>query len=131
MKIVTAIINPVNFNDVHTALTTVGVDGMTIGDVKQFGRRKGHKETYRGAEYEVNYVPKVKIEVAVADDQVDEVVEIIGGVAKTSATGDGQIFVFDLDLAVCISNGEIVDIFHHADEIGSASSAANSHKEAA
>ena len=131
MKMVTAIINPVDFNDLHDALRTVGVDEMTISEVKDFGRRTGHREIYRAAEYQVNYVPKVKIEVAVAADQVDEVIGIIGGFAKTGAIGDGRIFVFDLDRAVCIRAGETVDILRHADEIRPAPAAANAPKKAA
>jgi nitrogen regulatory protein P-II 2 len=109
MKFVVASIRPFNLDDVHEALLAAGVTGMTVSEVKVFGRQKGHREIYRAAEYEINYVPKVKIEVVVAASLVEKVVEIIIGAAKTGATGDGQIFVFGLDDVVCIPTGGTVN----------------------
>jgi nitrogen regulatory protein P-II 2 len=106
MKLVMAIIKPFKLDDVRNALTDAGVHGLTVTEAKGFGRQKGHTEIYRGAEYTVNFLPKLKIEVAVASDQVDAVVAAIIGAAKTGEVGDGKIFVMPLDHAVRIRTGE-------------------------
>jgi nitrogen regulatory protein P-II 2 len=106
MKIVMAVIKPFKLDEVRDALTAIGVHGMTVTEVKGYGRQKGHTEIYRGTEYAVSFLPKLKIEVAVATDQVDKVVEAITGSAKTGQIGDGKIFVFSLDHAVRIRTGE-------------------------
>ena len=106
MKIVMAVIKPFKLDEVRDALTAVGVHGLTVTEVKGYGRQKGHTEIYRGTEYAVNFLPKVKIEVAVDTAQVDQVVEAITGAAKTGQIGDGKIFVFTLDHAVRIRTGE-------------------------
>ena len=106
MKIVMAVIKPFKLDEVRDALTAVGVHGLTVTEVKGYGRQKGHTEIYRGTEYAVNFLPKVKIEVAVDSGQVDKVVEAITGAAKTGQIGDGTIFVFTLDHAVRIRTGE-------------------------
>ena len=103
MKIVMAIIKPFKLDEVRDALTAIGVHGMTVTEVKGYGRQKGHTEIYRGAEYAVSFLPKIKIEVAVASDQVDKTVEAITGSAKT---GDGKIFILPLEAAVRIRTGE-------------------------
>jgi nitrogen regulatory protein P-II 2 len=106
MKIVMAIIKPFKLDEVRDALTSVGVLGMTVTEVKGYGRQKGHTEIYRGAEYAVSLLPKVKIEAAVPADQVDKVVEAIVAAAKTGQIGDGKIFVYGIDGAVRIRTGE-------------------------
>jgi Nitrogen regulatory protein PII len=106
MKIVMAIIKPFKLDDVRDALTSLGVHGMTVTEVKGYGRQKGHTEIYRGAEYSVSFLPKLKIEVAVGSDQVDNVVEAITTAAKTGQIGDGKIFILGLDHAVRIRTGE-------------------------
>ena len=106
MKIVMAVIKPFKLDEVRDALTAVGVHGLTVTEVKGYGRQKGHTEIYRGTEYAVNFLPKVKIEVAVDSGQVEKVVEAITGAAKTGQIGDGKIFVFSLDHAVRIRTGE-------------------------
>ena len=106
MKLITAIIKPFKLDEVRDALTRLGVHGMTISEVKGYGRQKGHTEIYRGAEYVVNFLPKMKIEVAVADAMEDKVVEAISSAAKTGQIGDGKIFIFDLGRAVRIRTGE-------------------------
>ena len=106
MKIVMAVIKPFKLDEVRDALTAVGVHGLTVTEVKGYGRQKGHTEIYRGTEYAVNFLPKVKIEVAVDSGQVNKVVEAITGAAKTGQIGDGKIFVFPLDHAVRIRTGE-------------------------
>jgi nitrogen regulatory protein PII len=106
MKLVTAIIKPFKLDDVRDALSEVGVKGMTVTEVKGFGRQKGHTELYRGAEYVVDFVPKIKIEVAVARDSIDNVMEAIIKSAKSNKIGDGKIFVYDLDQVVRIRTGE-------------------------
>jgi nitrogen regulatory protein P-II 2 len=106
MKLVMAVIKPFKLENVREALTPLGVEGMTISEVKGFGRQKGQAEIYRGAEYTVNFLPKVKIEVAVKDDVVDDVVEAIIKSAETGKIGDGKIFVYSLDKAVRIRTGE-------------------------
>jgi len=106
MKIVMAIIKPFKLDDVRDALTSIGVHGMTVTEVKGYGRQKGHTEIYRGAEYSVSFLPKLKIEVAVGSEQVDHVVEAIITAAKTGQIGDGKIFILGLDHAVRIRTGE-------------------------
>jgi nitrogen regulatory protein P-II 2 len=106
MKIVMAVIKPFKLDEVRDALTAVGVHGLTVTEVKGYGRQKGHTEIYRGTEYAVNFLPKVKIEVAVDSGQVDKVVEAITMAAKTGQIGDGKIFVIPLDHAVRIRTGE-------------------------
>ena len=106
MKIVMAIIKPFKLDEVRDALTAIGVQGLTVTEVKGYGRQKGHTEIYRGAEYAVSFLPKLKVEVAVPSDQVDKVVGAITGAAKPGQIGDGKIFVFSLDHAVRIHTGE-------------------------
>jgi nitrogen regulatory protein P-II 2 len=106
MKMVIAIIKPFKLDDVRSALADVGVQGITVTEVKGFGRQKGHTELYRGAEYVVDFLPKVKLELAVDEDQVDRVVEAIIETARTGKIGDGKIFVADLGQAVRIRTGE-------------------------
>ena len=106
MKIVMAIIKPFKLDEVRDALTAVGVHGMTVTEVKGYGRQKGHTEIYRGTEYAVSFLPKLKIEVAVAGDQADKIIETITSAAKTGQIGDGKIFVVGLDQAVRIRTGE-------------------------
>jgi nitrogen regulatory protein P-II 2 len=106
MKIVMAIIKPFKLEEVRDALTAIGVHGMTVTEVKGYGRQKGHTEIYRGAEYAVSFLPKLKIEVAVAATEADRVIEAITSAAKTGQIGDGKIFVFSLDHAVRIRTGE-------------------------
>src|SRR3989441_5173696 len=106
MKIVMAIIKPFKLDEVRDALTAIGVHGMTVTEVKGYGRQKGHTEIYRGAEYAVSFLPKIKIEVAVATDQVDKTIDTITTAAKTGQIGDGKIFVLSLDTAVRIRTGE-------------------------
>jgi|SRR2546430_17520696 len=109
MKIVMAIIKPFKLDEVRDALTAIGVHGMTVTEVKGYGRQKGHTEIYRGAEYAVNFLPKLKIEVAIAATQTDKVTETIASAAKTGQIGDGKIFVMALDHAVRIRTGETDD----------------------
>src|SRR3954463_8107782 len=106
MKLVTAIIKPFKLDDVREALTKVGVTGMTVTEVKGYGRQKGHKEIYRGSEYTVNFLPELRVEVAVQSDQVERVISAISGSAKTGQIGDGKVFVTPLDHAVRIRTGE-------------------------
>jgi nitrogen regulatory protein P-II 2 len=106
MKLVTAIIKPFKLDEVRDALTSLGVHGMTITEVKGYGRQKGHTEIYRGAEYAINFLPKVRLEVAVASEMVDRVVAAIGNAAKTGQIGDGKIFVTTIEQAVRIRTGE-------------------------
>jgi nitrogen regulatory protein P-II 2 len=106
MKIVMAIIKPFKLDEVRDALTSAGVHGMTVTEVKGYGRQKGHTEIYRGAEYAVSFLPKIKIEVAVPTAQVDKVIEAITAAAKTGQIGDGKIFVSGIDTAVRIRTGE-------------------------
>jgi nitrogen regulatory protein P-II 2 len=106
MKIVMAIIKPFKLDEVRDALTAMGVHGMTVTEVKGYGRQKGHTEIYRGTEYAVSFLPKLKIEVAVAASQADKVIDAISAAAKTGQIGDGKIFVFSLDQAVRIRTGE-------------------------
>ena len=106
MKLIVAIIKPFKLDEVREALTPLGVQGLTVSEVKGFGRQKGQTEIYRGAEYIVNFLPKVKIEVAVNDDAVDRVVEAIQSAAQTGKIGDGKIFIFDIVQAIRIRTGE-------------------------
>ncbi len=106
MKLVIAIIKPFKLEEVRDALTAIGVHGMTVTEVKGYGRQKGHMEIYRGSEYAVNFLPKVRVEIAVSSEMADKVVEAIGASAKTGQIGDGKIFVFDLEQAVRIRTGE-------------------------
>ncbi len=107
MKLVMAIIKPFKLDEVREALTALGIQGLTVSEVKGFGRQKGQTEIYRGAEYSVNFLPKVKIEVAVSADSVDQVVEAIQKSANTGRIGDGKIFVLDVSKAVRIRTGEM------------------------
>ena len=106
MKLVSAIIKPFKLDDVREALSEIGVQGVTVTEVKGFGRQKGHTELYRGAEYVVDFLPKVKIEVAIADDLLDQSIEAISKAAQTGKIGDGKIFVLSLEDAVRIRTGE-------------------------
>ncbi len=106
MKLVTAIIKPFKLDEVREALSAIGVQGITVTEVKGFGRQKGHTELYRGAEYVVDFLPKVKIEAAIANDLLDRVIEAIEKAANTGKIGDGKIFVFDLEQVVRIRTGE-------------------------
>jgi nitrogen regulatory protein P-II 2 len=106
MKLVIAIIKPFKLEDVRDALLAVGVHGMTVTEVKGYGRQKGHTEIYRGSEYAVNFLPKIRIEVAVATNEVERVVEAIGAAAKTGQIGDGKVFVTSIDQAIRIRTGE-------------------------
>ena len=106
MKLVTAIIKPFKLDDVREALSAIGVQGMTVTEVKGYGRQKGHTEIYRGAEYAVSFLPKIKIEVAVKAEMADAVIEAISGKAKTGQIGDGKIFVTPLEQVLRIRTGE-------------------------
>ena len=106
MKMVSAIIKPFKLDEVREALSGMGVQGITVTEVKGFGRQKGHTELYRGAEYVVDFLPKIKLEVAVADEQLERVVEAIQNAARTGKIGDGKIFVYDLEQVVRIRTGE-------------------------
>jgi nitrogen regulatory protein P-II 2 len=106
MKIVMAIIKPFKLDEVRDALTAIGVHGMTVTEVKGYGRQKGHTEIYRGTEYAVSFLPKLKVEVAIAANQLDKVIDTISVHAKTGQIGDGKIFVFGLEQAVRIRTGE-------------------------
>jgi nitrogen regulatory protein PII len=109
LKLISAIIKPFKLDDVRAALSEIGVSGMTVTEVKGFGRQRGHTELYRGAEYVVDFVPKTRIEVAVKDDLVDQVVEAIIGAAKTGKVGDGKIFITELERVLRIRTGETDD----------------------
>jgi nitrogen regulatory protein P-II 2 len=106
MKLISAIIKPFKLDDVREALSEIGVQGMTVTEVKGFGRQKGHTELYRGAEYVVDFLPKVKLDVAVREDQVDQIIEAISKAAKTGKIGDGKIFVYNVDQVIRIRTGE-------------------------
>lgn len=112
MKLVEAIVKPFKLDEVKDALNAIGIEGITVSEVKGFGRQKGHTELYRGAEYVVDFIPKVKLEVAVSDDLVAKVVEAIQNSAKTGRIGDGKIFIIPLEEAIRIRTGE-----HGADAI--------------
>jgi nitrogen regulatory protein PII len=107
MKMIMAIIKPFKLDDVREALADAGITGITVTEVKGFGRQKGHTELYRGAEYVVDFLPKVKVEVAVSDDQVDKVTEAIVKAAGTGKIGDGKVFVYALDRVIRIRTGEL------------------------
>ncbi len=109
MKLVTAIVKPFRLDDVRNALSEVGIQGMTVSEVKGFGRQRGHTELYRGAEYVVDFLPKAKVEVAVPDELVERVVEAIVEAAKTGKVGDGKIFVTNIEQAYRIRTGETGD----------------------
>jgi nitrogen regulatory protein P-II 2 len=109
MKMITAVVKPFKLDDVREALSEIGVQGITVTEVKGFGRQKGHTELYRGAEYVVDFLPKVKIEIAVSDGLVDQVIEAISKAANTGKIGDGKIFVSQLEQAVRIRTGEVGD----------------------
>ncbi len=106
MKKIEAIIKPHRLDDVREALNEIGINGLTVQEVKGYGRQKGHSETYRGAEYKIDFLPKMKLEIAVKEDQVDRCIEIIVEHAKTGKIGDGKIFVMNLERAVRIRTGE-------------------------
>jgi len=106
MKLVTAVIKPFKLDDVREALSDIGIQGVTVTEVKGFGRQKGHTELYRGAEYVVDFLPKVKIEVAIDDDMLDQVIEAISKTANTGKIGDGKIFVMPLEQVIRIRTGE-------------------------
>lgn len=106
MKFIIAVIKPFKLDAVREALTLIGIEGMTVSEVKGFGRQKGQKEIYRGAEYEVTFVPKVKLEIAVQDGQVDQVIEAVREAGQTGHIGDGKVFVVDLEQALRIRTGE-------------------------
>ncbi|XWN31953.1 MAG: P-II family nitrogen regulator [Devosia sp.] len=107
MKIVMAVIKPFKLDEVRDALSAIGVQGLTVTEVKGYGRQKGHTEVYRGTEYAVSFLPKLKIEVAVASESVPRVIEAIQSAAKTGQIGDGKIFVYSLDTAVRVRTGEV------------------------
>ena len=107
MKMITAVIKPFKLDEVREALADVGVTGLTVTEVKGFGRQKGHKELYRGAEYVVEFLPKVKVEIVVSDDKVQSVVDAIVKAASTGRIGDGKIFVYNVESAIRIRTGEI------------------------
>jgi nitrogen regulatory protein PII len=109
MKLITAVVKPFRLDDVRNAMAEVGIQGMTVTEVKGFGRQRGHTELYRGAEYVVDFLPKVKVEVAVTDELVDRVIEAIIGAAKTGKVGDGKIFVTELTQVYRIRTGETGD----------------------
>ena len=106
MKLITAIIKPFKIDDVRDALSGIGIQGMTVTEVKGFGRQKGHTELYRGAEYSVDFMPKIKVEVAVANDLLDQTIEVIVEAANNGKVGDGKIFVVELDQVIRIRTGE-------------------------
>lgn len=109
MKLVSAIIKPFKLDDVREAIAEVGVEGLTVSEVKGFGRQKGHTELYRGAEYQVDFLPKVKLEIAAQDSDVDRIIEAITSSAYTGKIGDGKIFVYDLSNVIRIRTGEVDD----------------------
>lgn len=106
MKLVAAIIKPFKLDDVREALSEIGVTGITVVEVKGFGRQKGHTELYRGAEYVVDFLPKIKVEVAIDDEQLDSVIEAVSNAAKTGKIGDGKVFVYPLEQAIRIRTSE-------------------------
>ena len=106
MKMIIAVIKPSKLDEVREALTEIGVEGMTVSEVKGFGRQKGHREIYRGAEYAINFVPKIKLEIALSDDIAEQAIETIQKSANSGQIGDGKIFVVDMDAAIRIRTGE-------------------------
>jgi nitrogen regulatory protein PII len=109
MKLVTAVLKPFKLEEVREALTSIGVQGLMVSEVKGYGRQSGHTEIYRGAEYVVNFVPKIRLEIAAPDDQVEKIVETISNTARTGKIGDGKIFVWDIEQAVRVRTGEMGD----------------------
>ncbi|WAJ70349.1 P-II family nitrogen regulator [Catenovulum adriaticum] len=109
MKLVSAIIKPFKLDDVREAISEIGIEGLTVTEVKGFGRQKGHTELYRGAEYQVDFLPKVKLEIATQDENVERLIEAISGAAKTGKIGDGKLFVYDLEQCIRIRTGETGD----------------------
>ena len=109
MKMLMAVIKPFKLDEVREALTAIGVAGLTVSEVKGYGRQKGQTEIYRGAEYAVSFLPKIKLEIALVDDMVDKAIEAISNTAKTGKIGDGKIFVYDISDAVRIRTGETGD----------------------
>ena len=107
MKLITAIIKPFKLDDVRKSLVDLGIEGMTVTEAKGFGRQKGHTEVYRGAEYEVNFIPKIQIDIVIKDEILDSATSAIVEAAKTDKVGDGKIFVFDVNSAIRIRTGEI------------------------
>ena len=106
MKFVIAVIKPFKLDEVRDALTRIGIHGMTVTEVKGYGRQKGHTEIYRGAEYQVNFLPKLRLEIAIASEQLDQVIEVIAAAARTGQIGDGKIFVMPVERALRIRTGE-------------------------
>ncbi len=106
MKLIMAVIKPFKLDEVREALSNLGVEGMTVSEVKGFGRQKGHAEIYRGAEYTVHFLPKVKLEIAANDEMVESIIEVIKATAETGKIGDGKIFVYDISSAIRIRTGE-------------------------
>lgn len=106
MKFVIAVIKPFKLDEVREALTRIGIHGMTVTEVKGYGRQKGHTEIYRGAEYQVNFLPKLRLEIAIASEQLDQVIEVIATTARTGQIGDGKIFVMPVERAMRIRTGE-------------------------
>ena len=106
MKFVIAVIKPFKLDEVREALTRIGIHGMTVTEVKGYGRQKGHTEIYRGAEYQVNFLPKLRLEIAIASEQLDQVIEVIATTARTGQIGDGKIFVIPVERAMRIRTGE-------------------------
>lgn len=107
MKLITAVIKPFKLEEVREALTSVGVQGLMVSEVKGYGRQSGHTEIYRGAEYVVNFVPKIRLEIAAPDGAVDKIVEAISSTARTGKIGDGKIFVWDIEQAMRVRTGEL------------------------
>jgi nitrogen regulatory protein PII len=110
MKKVTAMIKPFKLDDVREALSDIGIQGMTVTEVKGFGRQKGHTEVYRGAEYAVDFLPKIQIDIVLSDDQIERVIEVIIETARTGKVGDGKIFVSPVDQVIRIRTGETGDV---------------------
>jgi len=109
MKLIVAIIQPHRLDAARHALTGIGIEGMTVTEVRGYGRQKGHTEIYRGAEYQISFIPKLKLEVAVADSRLDDVIQTLGNAARTGKIGDGKIFVLDLEQALRVRTGETGD----------------------
>jgi nitrogen regulatory protein PII len=109
MKLIVAIIQPHRLDEARQALTAIGIEGMTVSEVRGYGRQKGHTEIYRGAEYQISFIPKLKLEVAVADARLDDAVQALGNAARTGKIGDGKVFVLDLEQALRVRTGETGD----------------------